>query len=189
MSLLQTEMAYNIFFISDAKSAGDYDIGIRTLTGNKVSVTKTRAFNFRGSEAKDESVLVHRVEIDQGMSSDTALKAYDEALQADDQNGRIKTGFYIDGHESFKQCPPVYLVIRLVQVSVLLHLRIFPHMVTYSAGNSNSMGRTSPNAAVLRPNNGRTCYNIDHVLERFVRPSSRCDDMAKVRKTWDTGEK
>ena len=93
MSLLQIEMTYNIFLISDAKSAGDYDIGIRTLTGNKVSVTKTRAFNFRGSEAKDESVLVHRVEIDQGMSSDTALKAYDEALNAVTKTAKSKPVF------------------------------------------------------------------------------------------------
>lgn len=100
------------YFLSDAKSAGEYDIGIRTLTGNKVSVKKTRAFNFRGSEAKDESLLVYSVEIDQGMSSDTALELYDEAIQADDQRGQVKTGFYIDKRTLFKQCPPVYLVIR-----------------------------------------------------------------------------
>jgi len=100
-------------FFRDAKSTGEYDIGIRTLTGNKVSVKNTRAFKFRGSEAKEESVLVYSVIIDQGMSSDTALELYNEAiLQADDQKGLIKTGFYIDGRTLFKQCPPVYLVIR-----------------------------------------------------------------------------
>mmetsp|Transcript_13957 Transcript_13957/g.31770 ORF Transcript_13957/g.31770 Transcript_13957/m.31770 type:complete len:354 (-) Transcript_13957:129-1190(-) len=145
--------------VRDAKSAGDFDIGIQTLTGNNVSVKKTRAFNFRGSEAKDESVLVHSVVIDRGMSSDAALKVYGEAIQADQRGSKIQTGFYIDGRALFKQCTPVYLVL--------------------------SLGRTSPNAVVVRPNDGRTCFNIDHVMSRFVQPSLRCDDMAKVRKTWD----
>ncbi|EJK64081.1 hypothetical protein THAOC_15220 [Thalassiosira oceanica] len=145
--------------VRDAKSAGDFDIGIQTLTGNNVSVKKTRAFNFRGSEAKDESVLVHSVVIDRGMSSDAALKVYGEAIQADQRGSKIQTGFYIDGRALFKQCKPVYLVL--------------------------SLGRTSPNAVVVRPNDGRTCFNIDHVMSRFVQPSLRCDDMAKVRKAWD----
>jgi len=145
--------------VRDAKSTGEYDIGIRTLTGNKVSVKNTRAFNFRGSEAMDESVLVYSVEIDQGMSSDTALKLYDEAIQADDSRGQIKTGFYIDRRTLFKQCPPVYLII--------------------------SMGRTSPNAVVVRPNNGRNCHNIPWIKDRFIQPSSRCDDLVKVRQMWD----
>ena len=75
-------------------------------------MNETRAFNFRGSEAEDESVLVHSVKIDQGMSSDAALKLYDEALQVDDQTGKIKTGFYIDKRPAFAHCPPVYLIIR-----------------------------------------------------------------------------
>ena len=50
------------------------------------------------------------------------------------------------------------------------------------------MGRTSPNAVVVRPNNGRSCHNIPWIMERFIQPSSRCDDLAKVRKMWDKGE-
>ena len=51
------------------------------------------------------------------------------------------------------------------------------------------MGRTSPNAVVVRPNNGRSCYNIQWIKERLIHFSSRCDDLAKVRKMWDKGEK
>jgi len=123
-------------------------------------VIETRAFNFRGSEAKpNDSVLVYSVKIDQGMSSDAALKLYDDALQADDQRGKIKTGFYIDNRPVFERCPPVYLII--------------------------SMGRTSQNAVVVRPNSGRTCMNIPWIMDQFVKPSSMCCDLTKVREMWD----
>lgn len=111
--------------VNNAKRAGTYDVGIRTLKGNKLEFPdEPRSFCFRGLDAKDDRVLVYKVAQDQGTSAETAMELYNEAK--DDTNvptsrngwiGRgqridISTGFYVDSRRIWKASPKVFLVIN-----------------------------------------------------------------------------
>lgn len=92
-----------------AKRAGKYDVGIKTLSGNKVEfVGKPRSFCFRGLPFKHERVLLYQVALDLGMDSTAAMNMYNEANVENDeapsdngwtsrgQRAVIKSGFYVD---------------------------------------------------------------------------------------------
>jgi hypothetical protein len=83
--------------ISLAKRAGEYDQGIKTISGHSVAIHKPRSFCFRGIEAKDERVLVYKVAVDRGMDSKNALTLYEDAKAFDiysENNGRSRIGVH-----------------------------------------------------------------------------------------------
>lgn len=166
----------------------------------RVTIERPRAFCFRGLEAKDDRVLLYSVNIDRGMSSETALDLWDEVKDnGNDRGSRIKTGFYYDDRSIFKQCDRMFLIIN--------------------------RGRTSTSTVVARPNAGRSTYGVsacrwmlylktgtslasfaavyltphfsspvpaglknDYVLNHFfggLAPLKRCNDLAIVQKKWD----
>ena len=97
--------------VLNAKRAGTYDIGIRTLAGNSIEFPdEPRSFTFRGLGAKDERVNVFKVAQDRGTAWDTAMELYNGAktgnapAPAASRNGwlgrgvrlQIASGFYLD---------------------------------------------------------------------------------------------
>lgn len=164
-----------------AKRAGEYDIGIKTVSGHNCVIEKPRSFCFRGLEAKDERVLLYKAVVDRGMDSETALNLYNEAKEFDGQTGnvsattstggclggyqvrRIHSGFYIDRRDIFKEVPRMFLIIN--------------------------QGRTSGKCVVIRPNEGKKLYSKEYVWNKLLNGDacrlSKCTDVTKATETWD----
>jgi len=134
MKSLETE-------VSNAKRAGTYDIGIRTLSGNNIEFAgKPRQFSFRGLTAKDDRVLVYKVAQDRGTSPETAMELFNDAKDSNAPTSRnewvrrgqrieIVTGFYADTRSMWRVTSKVWLVIN--------------------------PGAHSPHVITIRPNLGR----------------------------------
>ena len=111
-------------------------------------IKEPRSFCFRGLEAKDERVLLYKINVDKGMDSDTALRLYEEAkafdnASGDDNTRGIKTSFYIDKRSDiFKEVPRMFLLIN--------------------------QGSTSGKCVVVRPNMGRRIYSKKWVWESLL---------------------
>lgn len=155
---LQTE-------VLNAKRAGTYDHGIKTVTGNAVTIQKPRSFCFRGLEAKDERVFVYKVSVDRGMSAETARQLFQEAsLNGDDRNGSggrqpIKTGFYIDNRRQYK-VPKMYLIIN--------------------------QGSTNKSCVIVRPNDGKTTWSTGYTRDRLYAGHrlSPCNNLDQALEKW-----
>ncbi|KAL7542501.1 hypothetical protein ACHAXR_011829 [Thalassiosira sp. AJA248-18] len=166
--------------ISTAKRAGEYDIGIKTVSGHSVVIDKPRSFSFRGLEAKDERVLLYKINVDRGMNSESARELYDEAMALEGEAGnsptteagvngwvggrqrRIASGFYIDRRVIFKAVPRVVLIIN--------------------------QGRNSSKCVVIRPNEGKRTFSKEHVNEKIINGAaqlSRCTDVRQAVETWN----
>ena len=111
--------------VSKAKTAGSYDIGIRTLIGNNVELVSRRCFRFRGLAAKDDRVFVYKVNQDQGTSAETAMELFNDAKSdmtptrrnsngfiGRGQRNEIRSGWYADKRPNFKVTPKIFLVIN-----------------------------------------------------------------------------
>lgn len=149
-----------------AKTAGDYDSGIETISGNAVAIQKPRSFCFRGLEAKDERVLLYKIALDKGMASTTALKLYDDAKAHDndaDSNSRIKSGFYADKRTTYGfKVPRMFLIIN--------------------------QGKTSNKCVVVRPNEGKKIWLKNNVRDKLLNGGSRlsrCTNIDWAIATWD----
>mmetsp|Transcript_18695 Transcript_18695/g.40471 ORF Transcript_18695/g.40471 Transcript_18695/m.40471 type:complete len:1753 (+) Transcript_18695:126-5384(+) len=158
--------------ISLAKRAGEYDQGIKTISGHSVLIEKPRSFCFRGLEAKDERVLLYKVVVDRGMDSETALKFYEEAKAFDNEAGNsqattnrrdVASGFYIDRRQDmFKEVPRMFLIMN--------------------------QGRTSGKCVTVRPNEGKKTYSKEWVWDKLfngVCRLSRCTDVRQAMETWN----
>lgn len=121
MSLPKQELMITHFIksyekeIERARRKEYYDIGIRTLTGRKVTIHKPRSFCFRGQDGPNERVLFYKVDVDKGCDSATAIALYNEAVQKEassnvtiDANAQ-STGFYINDQFMRKEA---YLIIN-----------------------------------------------------------------------------
>ena len=89
--------------ISLAKREGNFDQGIKSITGHSVVIQKPRSFCFRGLHAKNEKVLLYKVKVDRGMDSESAFRLYEETRDLENEaanitgtTGQIESGFYID---------------------------------------------------------------------------------------------
>jgi len=149
-----------------AKRAGTYDHGIKTVTGNAVTIQKPRSFCFRGLEAKDERVFVYKVSVDRGMSAETARQMFQEAsaLNGEGTNGSggrqpIKTGFYIDNRRQYK-VPKMYLVIN--------------------------QGSTNKSCVIVRPNDGKTTWSTGYTRDRLYAGHrlSPCNNLDQALEKW-----
>ncbi len=156
---LQTE-------VLSARRAGTYDHGIKTVTGNSVTIQKPRSFCFRGIEAMYERVLVYKVSVDRGLSSETALQLYQEALSLNDENGSeargrqpIKTGFYMDDRQTYK-VPKMFLIIN--------------------------QGSANKSCIIVRPNDGKTTWANGTVRDRLYAGYrfKPCNDVDDALKKW-----
>jgi len=91
--------------IKTAKQNGNYDVGIKTLTGRVVKFTsKPRVFHFRGEDAMDERLYMYTVQRDAGVDVGTAKRMYGEATAG--QNNTQDTAATSnevedDGYEDF----------------------------------------------------------------------------------------
>ena len=161
--------------ISLAKRAGEYDQGIKTVSGHSVVIDKPRSFCFRGLEAKDECVLLYKVKADRGMNSETALQIYNEAkgLEGETVNGRttastgglfggggqrrgIVSGFYIDRRQDiFKEVPRMFLIIN--------------------------QGRTSGKCVVIRPNEGKKTYSKEWVKDKLLHGAAMGKEKSAIK--------
>ena len=166
--------------VASAKRSGEYDIGIQTIAGHSVTIEKPRSFCFRGLEAKDERVLLYKVQRDRGMDIETALQLYDEAKALEGEAGnssateetvttvlgghirRIKSGFYIDRRDNiFKECPPIRLIVN--------------------------QGKSSNRCVVIKPNDGKRVYTKDWVHNKLLHGAanlSLCTDLELAKATW-----
>ena len=119
--------------IHDAKKAGKYDLGIKTVEGKQVKFDGLpRAFRFRGINAVDETIYLYKIKIDLGIDVVSAKILYldaikDEESHATKGNGysthvendgwissqkvQIKQGFYID--DRYEVTPKVFLYTNL----------------------------------------------------------------------------
>jgi len=167
--------------VSLAKTAGEYDQGIKTCSGHSVVIDKPRSFCFRGLEAKNEHVFLYKVKADRGMDSEAALQLYKEAKELEEGNGddlattstggwfgggqrqEISTGFFIDRRRNFfKEAPRMFLII--------------------------SQGRASEKCIVVRPNEGKKIYAkkwINHVLIHGAAQLSLCTDIPQAVEKWN----
>ena len=167
--------------VSLAKREGTYDLGIKTIGGHSVVIEKPRSFCFRGLEAKDERVLLYKVNLDRGMDAETAMQLYEEAKALDNEAGNvsainpgidvwlgggqtrvIKSGFYIDRRDVFKAVPRMFLIIN--------------------------QGRASNKCVVIRPNEGKKTFPKDFVWNSYIHGAAcrlaLCTDIAQAMATW-----
>jgi len=182
MNLLRQKLIVEHFIkhlgkqVSLAKRAGSYDLGIKTISGHSVVIEKPRSFCFRGLEAKDERVLLYKVNLDRGMDAETALQLYEEAKALDGEAGTpgvggrldggqaqlIRSGFYIDLRRDFKKVPRMFLIIN--------------------------QGRTSNKCVVIRPNDGKKTYAKEYVWDNYLHGNvcqlTLCTDVDKAMETW-----
>ena len=160
--------------ISLAKRAGEYDQGIKTISGHSVAIHKPRSFCFRGTEAKDERVLVYKVAVDRGMDSKNALTLYEDAKAFDIDSGnnaaddvqRIVSGFYVDRRRDiYKEVPKIFLIIN--------------------------QGKSSSKCVVVRPNEGKKIFTKVYVWDRLIHDAhgtcqlSRCTDISGAVDNWN----
>ena len=90
-----------------AKSAGAYDVGITTISGRTVEfVGQPRSFCFGGA-ASQQTIQIYQVQVDQGLSFETALEIYRKEQGAND--GKVKTGFYLQEKRGRER---IYLIIN-----------------------------------------------------------------------------
>mmetsp|Transcript_20487 Transcript_20487/g.41163 ORF Transcript_20487/g.41163 Transcript_20487/m.41163 type:complete len:1688 (+) Transcript_20487:177-5240(+) len=158
-----------------ARSAGMYDMGIKTISGNRVDFSeKPRSFCFRGLVAKDERVLLYKVKVDSGITFDIALQMYEEAKDngavtptnsGDGWNTRgrsrvITTGFYCDSRNYLRGGKKVFLIIN--------------------------PGSHSASCIVLRPNSGRRLCTKHNLRERIF-SSNNLSPMGptQAKEIWD----
>jgi hypothetical protein len=184
MNLLRQKLIVEHFIkhlgkqVSLAKREGTYDLGIKTISGHSVVIEKPRSFCFRGLEAKDERVLLYKVNLDRGMDGETALQHYEEAKALDNEAGNsssnnpgwlgggqtrlIKSGFYIDLRDDFKKVPRMFLIIN--------------------------QGGTSNKCVVIRPNEGKKTWTKDFVWNTLLHGTAcrltLCTDIDKAIETW-----
>lgn len=169
--------------ISLAKRAGQYEQGIKTISGHSVLIEKPRSFCFRGLQAKDERVLLFKVIVDRGTSYETALKLYEEAKSVDTTAGssatttnpgsggglfssvdrrEVASGFYRDNRiDKFKEVPRMFLIIN--------------------------QGMTSNKCVIVRPNDGKKIYPKKWVWKTLLHGAcqlSRCTDLHQAEETW-----
>jgi len=117
--------------VNNAKRAGKYDVGIQMMTGNNIEINETpRVFSFRGLDAKDDKVVVYKVENDRGTSPETAMDLYNDAKDNNAPTSRsewnrrgqrheVVTGFYVDKRNFCKVTPKVFLIINAGKLSGL----------------------------------------------------------------------
>ena len=187
MNLLRQKLIVEHFIkhlgkqVSLAKREGTYDLGIKTIGGHSVVIEKPRSFCFRGLEAKDERVLLYKVNLDRGMDAETAMQLYEEAKALDNEAGNvsainpgidvwlgggqtrvIKSGFYIDRRDVFKAVPRMFLIIN--------------------------QGRASNKCVVIRPNEGKKTFPKDFVWNSYIHGAAcrlaLCTDIAQAMATW-----
>mmetsp|Transcript_11099 Transcript_11099/g.27300 ORF Transcript_11099/g.27300 Transcript_11099/m.27300 type:complete len:454 (+) Transcript_11099:535-1896(+) len=132
LSFVETE-------IKAAKSAGKYDVGIKTLVGNRVDfVSKPRSFCFGGVAGSHQSLEVYQVRVDQGINFETALEMYRNEptqMKAAKKKCKIENGFYL---QSQRGVDKVYMII--------------------AAGDK---------ALVIRPNVGVKVQSKNHITSRI----------------------
>ncbi len=178
MNLLKQKLIVNHFIkhldsqVTLAKRAGTYDLGIRTIRGHSVVIEKPRSFCFRGLEAKDERVLLYKVNLDRGMDAASALQLFKEAEASDNeadsssttggsQVRMIKSGFYIDRRDVFK-VPRMFLIIN--------------------------QGRVSDKCVVVRPNEGKKIKKKEDVWDDLLYGETCrltfCTDINRAMVTW-----
>ena len=160
--------------ISLAKREGNYDQGIKTVSGHSVVIKHPRSFCFRGLEAKDERVLLYKVVVDKGMASSSAHKLYEEVKAIDNESEsslfgggggrRIVSGFYKDNRRMFKKVPRMFLIIN--------------------------QGKTSSRCVIVRPNEGKKTYTKEYVWKVYLGGESasqlsRCTNVRQALGTWD----
>lgn len=91
--------------IKTAKQNGNYDVGIKTLTGRVVKFTsKPRVFHFRGEDAMDERLYMYSVRRDAGVDVATAKRMYEDATVGQDRTEDIvadSSEDQDDGYEDF----------------------------------------------------------------------------------------
>lgn len=91
--------------IKTAKQNGNYDVGIKTLTGRVVKFTsKPRVFHFRGEDAMDERLYMYSVQRDAGVDIGTAKRMYEEATAGQDNTENTSATLNVDqddGYEDF----------------------------------------------------------------------------------------
>ncbi|KAL7546737.1 hypothetical protein ACHAWF_010073 [Thalassiosira exigua] len=85
-----------------AKANGKYDVGITSLAGNCIEVTNVRSFRF-----EMENLQVFTIDVDQGMTFESALEIY--RGERDDERNKVKNGFYMERNRRIEK---VYLIIN-----------------------------------------------------------------------------
>ena len=189
MNLLKQQLLLEHFIkhlqkqVALAKREGSYDQGIKTITGHSVAIEKPRSFCFRGLEAKGDRVLLYKVMADRGMDSDTALQLYEEVKALENEAGTvaasspgssgsgwfggsqvrlIKSGFYIDRRDIFKEVPRMFLLVN--------------------------QGCTSNKCVVIRPNEGKKIFLKDFVWNNYLHGDacrlSPCTDVNQAIVMW-----
>ena len=124
--------------IASAKSEGKYDLGIKTLKGQKVTFNgPPQSFCFRGLTAPNETVELYSVQQDKGMSPEDAMKMYNELKESIDTENEdtvvdvtdssnqgqgwfgsyrsrrkfdIQTGFYVDNRDYLTVTEKVFFI-------------------------------------------------------------------------------
>jgi hypothetical protein len=188
MNLLKQQLLLEHFIkhlqkqVALAKREGSYDQGIKTITGHSVAIEKPRSFCFRGLEAKNDLVLLYKVMADRGMDSDTAWQLYEEVKALENEAGTvassspgssggwfggsqvrlIKSGFYIDRRDIFKEVPRMFLLVN--------------------------QGRTSNKCVVIRPNEGKKIFLKDFVWNKLLHGDtcrlSPCTNLHQAMVLW-----
>ena len=160
--------------VNNAKRAGTYDVGIRTLRGNNVEFhEKPRTFTFGGVTAKDDKVYLYKVAQDQGTTFETAMELYNDAknenvpTSTSNSNGwqrrghriEIKTGFYTDSRSLFRVTPKVFLIIN--------------------------PGAHSESCVSIRPNIGRRTWEKVKLREQLMQGNLSFTSVEDAMETWN----
>jgi len=144
--------------IKSAKKSGKYDVGITNMNGRSVEfVDKPRSFRFGGNAAKNQSILVYGVRIDQGLNFETALEMFTDEQDAN-HGGRVQTGFYLQQGRGLVKSPKVYLIII--------------------AGQGDK-------CIVVRPNLGRRALTRQYVQRKIRYGEYSPIDEAEAKDIWD----
>ena len=75
--------------VREAKNRGQYDLGIKKLSGGIKIDGVPRVFRFRGLDDPEENILLYKVKNDQGIDRHQALEIYEEAKRENQENGRV----------------------------------------------------------------------------------------------------
>lgn len=131
--------------VNNAKRAGTYDIGIRTLRGNNVEFPDDpRTFTFGGIAAKDARVNVFKVAQDTGTTPELAMELYEEAQNdasiptsrstwiGRGQRHDIVSGFYMDSRPIWRASAKVFLIINSGMFIIMLATVCLPVLLSLS---------------------------------------------------------
>lgn len=183
--------------IKTAKQNGNYDVGIKTLTGRVVKFTcRPRVFHFRGEDAMNERMYMYTVQRDAGVDVGTAKRMYEEnstdqsnsqdnvapANESDDdgyEDFNARTGIWYRGGK--KKRRPIKTGLYIDRRSYLKMPKVFLLINSNTPLMKDKILRVRPN--------GKKTIHVNEIYSQVQNGLNYCKTPAEIKDAYRLWEK